>query len=263
MARACSPSAGAAVMMLTTPPIAWLPQGTELGPRSTSIRSTELASRLPKSKPPPVEAGSLTRTPSITTKVWSDSAPRIRTPVSAPSVPLRVTVTPGVVASRSDTTTVCRRSISARSITVTAWPISLAGCATRVAVKTTSAASAAGSVWASADAAIAAALRRRRNFVMGHVLAEPPTTIRGPADVSRSRTPLRWGTRPHRSTRPRSGSTVTGRSPGFRVVAATPPSQAETQWRNRGGRYPVTVAGTAPVLRVGILTILPAHRLPF
>ena len=73
---------------------------------SSHMRSTELDSRLPKLKPPPVDEGSLTRTPSITTSVWSASAPRIRTLVSAPIVPLRVTVTPGVVASRSETTVV-------------------------------------------------------------------------------------------------------------------------------------------------------------
>src|SRR3569623_971899 len=95
--RACRPLVGAAVTTLPPPPIAWLPHGTELGPRNISTRSIDPDNRLAKSNPPPGDDGSLTRTPSINVSVCSPSAPRIRTALNPPIPPLRVTVTPGVV----------------------------------------------------------------------------------------------------------------------------------------------------------------------
>src|SRR3569623_693050 len=136
--RACRPLVGAAVTTLPPPPIAWLPHGTELGPRKISTRSIDPDNRLAKSNPPPGDDGSLTRTPSINVSVCSPSAPRIRTALNPPIPPLRVTVTPGVVASKSDSATDWRWSIVARSISVTAWPPRSAGCSTPVEVTTMS-----------------------------------------------------------------------------------------------------------------------------
>ncbi len=104
-ALTASSSVGWRVMRLMTPPIAWLPHSTDCAPRSTSMRAMLPTSRLPKLNPPPGDDGSFSFTPSISATVWSLSAPRMLTPVVVPGPPLRVTVTPGVWRSRSDTTT--------------------------------------------------------------------------------------------------------------------------------------------------------------
>src|SRR3546814_6197955 len=62
---------GAAVTMLITPPIAWLPHRIDCGPRNTSIRSMSPASRLAKLKPPPVDDGSLSRSEEHTSELQS------------------------------------------------------------------------------------------------------------------------------------------------------------------------------------------------
>ena len=124
--------------MLTTPPIAWLPQITDWDPRTTSIRAMLPVSRLPKLKPPPGEDGSFSRMPSISATVWSASAPRMLTPVDVPMPPLRAKVTPGTVRSRSTTALLFRVSISSVAITVTDSPTSLSARGARLAVTTMS-----------------------------------------------------------------------------------------------------------------------------
>ncbi len=61
----------------------------------SSTRWTAPVSRLPKSNAPAGAEGSLARTPSISTRVCSSSAPRMRTAVTPPGPPLRVEETPG------------------------------------------------------------------------------------------------------------------------------------------------------------------------
>src|SRR3546814_13561257 len=95
-ARAATPaSGGRSVTMLTTPPIAWLPQGTELAPRSTSTRSTEPDSRMPKSNARPGDEGSLTRTTQINTSVSVASEPRMSSLANVTGPANRVIMTPG------------------------------------------------------------------------------------------------------------------------------------------------------------------------
>ena len=76
-------------------------------------------SSAPKSNPPAGEEGSLILTPSIRATVWSLPAPRMLTPVTVPTLPLRTTVTPGVWLSSSDTTTAWRWVIVFASSTLT------------------------------------------------------------------------------------------------------------------------------------------------
>ena len=113
-----SPAAGGAAVVVTatTPPIAWLPHGRLFAPRSTSIRSIVPSIRLPKSNPPPGDEGSPTRTPSMTTSVWSVSAPRIRRLVTPPSAPYWLSVTPGRRAISSAAVPFCARAISSASM---------------------------------------------------------------------------------------------------------------------------------------------------
>ncbi len=82
--------------------------------------------------------GSLSFTPSTTTTVWPPSAPRIRRVVDSPTPPLRMKLTPGVVARKSEITTTCRATSWAWSITVTCWPTLSAASGERVAVTTSS-----------------------------------------------------------------------------------------------------------------------------
>gem|GEM_PF-3987435 len=94
---------------------------------------------------------------------------------------------------------------------------------------------------------------RMENFNIGHAPLVGPQSGRlnatprpyGPVHVAHARDiPRSPGT-----PRPRKGSTVAGRSPGFRVVASAPPSRPCGQWHCWGDRSPVTVAGAAPASR--------------
>ena len=91
-----------------------------------------------KSKPPPVEEGSFSCTPSINTTVWSLSAPRMKTDVGWPTPPLRARVMPGVRTSRSAMPADCDSWIAAASITVTELPTLERGSGARLATTTTS-----------------------------------------------------------------------------------------------------------------------------
>jgi hypothetical protein len=87
--------------MLTTPPMAWLPHRVDWAPRRISMRAMSPTSRLPLLKPPCVEDGSFSLTPSISTTVCWLSAPRMLRLVVVPGPPLRVKLTPGCWASSS------------------------------------------------------------------------------------------------------------------------------------------------------------------
>ena len=178
----------------------------------------------------------MTRTPSISTSVCAASAPRMLRLVSVPSPPLRDTVTPGVVASRSESATVWRCSIVARSITVTAWPTSPASCGTPAAVTTMS--SADGVSCANAGLAAIAAVESNNNLKRT-ICGLPRMRRCARLRAASKRRSLEEKTSPARTTRPREGSTVVGRSPGFRVFAGAPPSR---------GRNPSGMSG-APAIR--------------
>ena len=122
-----------------------------------------------KSKAPSVVL--LTRTPSISTSVWSVSAPRMKTFVTEPRDPLSTTSTPGTSRSASATVVTCLRSRSSPVITVTAGAVVEIGCSESVGVTTIvpMCSSAAGF---SASSAHAAALSAAINS------ATPPTWIR-------------------------------------------------------------------------------------
>ena len=74
--------------------------------------------------------------PFHSTRVWSDSVPRMKTEVALPGEPERVTVTPGTVRSSSWTLVAWRSSISSRPITVTVAEVSSSGCSSSAAVTT-------------------------------------------------------------------------------------------------------------------------------
>ncbi len=96
-------------------------------------------SRLPLLKPPWVEDGSFSLTPSISTTVCWVSAPRMLRLVAVPGPPLRVKLTPGVWASSSVTEMAWLASIAACVRTVTDAPTFSIGWAVRVAVTISSA----------------------------------------------------------------------------------------------------------------------------
>jgi len=107
------------------------------GPRRTSIRSISSASSEEKSNSDPF-IGSLTSTPSMITSVWLPSAPRMRTWVTAPTLPARLTATPGTWRRMSETNRTCLRSICSAVMTVMALPTSLVATVVRLAVTTNS-----------------------------------------------------------------------------------------------------------------------------
>ena len=76
--------------------------------------------------------------PSTKTRVWLPSAPRMRTWVKVPMVPERLTATPGMSRSTSETMRTWRSSSCSPVIMVTAEPASRAGKGTRLAETTTS-----------------------------------------------------------------------------------------------------------------------------
>ena len=96
-----------------------------------------LVSSCEKSNSLPLK-GSPTSMPSISTNVWLASAPRIRTWVSPPKPPVRLTATPGTSRSTSATKRLCLFSNSSPVITVTALPTAEDGKGTRLAETTTS-----------------------------------------------------------------------------------------------------------------------------
>ena len=116
------------------------------------MRSTSSVARPAKSKPP--TAGLLTRTPSTSTRVCEELAPRMKTEVLPPGGPLRDTSTPGTVRSSSATVTARRASISARSMTVTALPTRRRGVSSACAETTIS------SLTVAAGSALVVVLRR-------------------------------------------------------------------------------------------------------
>ena len=85
-------------------------------PLSTSILWVEARSRLEKSKLPSGWEGSFARTPSISTTVLSEGAPR-RLSEETPPKPSSVMMAPGTVASRSAANTAPRDTIWSRSMT--------------------------------------------------------------------------------------------------------------------------------------------------
>ena len=91
------------------------------------------------------------RTPSMNTAVKRPSAPRRYTLVVAAGPPLRLTVTPGMRSSTSDTEAAPMRSIENRSTTVTSATTSVMGISERVAETTT----VGSEVWARAGKAMA------------------------------------------------------------------------------------------------------------
>ena len=147
--------------MLTTPPIASLPQSAERGPLTTSMRSTMSGVTFCSAGKPMVPG--LMRTPSISTSVWLLSAPRMNTEVGWPGPPVRATSTPAWKRSRSAASFAALRSMVARSITMTGASTSSSGIGTRVAVTTTAGTGAVLSAAVATDAASAStsALARR------------------------------------------------------------------------------------------------------
>ena len=95
--------------------------------------------------------------PSISTRVWLASAPRMRTSVKPPSAPERLTATPGTSRSTSDTTTVWRCCIAWSSITVTEAGTRSAGVASpeREALTTSTSTGVGGACWARAASGLA------------------------------------------------------------------------------------------------------------
>src|SRR5215211_6100638 len=125
-------------MIFTTPPIASDPYNADCGPRRTSMRSTSARTSVEKSNSRPVVEGSLTRMPSIRTRVWRDSPPRMRTVWIWPGPPFWVTVRPGERRRRSPTSRTLDCSISSAVMTVTALPARWIGSSVRLGVTTMS-----------------------------------------------------------------------------------------------------------------------------
>ena len=115
----CARAAGAPplrVITCTTPPIASEPYTALWGPRTTSMRSTSSSGTCDRSMPPP---NALARTPSIMTRVKSDSPPRVNSDVTVPGPPFCWTVMPGTDRNAVESMNCCFASISMPSITVT------------------------------------------------------------------------------------------------------------------------------------------------
>ena len=81
------------------------------------MRASGSAMMVPKSYSS--KNGSKALIPSIVTRVWLASAPRMRISVSPPTAPVRLTATPGTSRSTSETTSVWRCCRAWSSITVT------------------------------------------------------------------------------------------------------------------------------------------------
>ena len=166
-----------------TPPIAWLPQITELGPRSTSTDPILPVRIELKSNAPEGDDGSLMRTPSTSTSVCELSPPRMNTLVVPPGPPLRATLMPGSVCSTSLSTWVWRRSSSALSTTVIDWPVSLRFWTMRLAETTISSSwsSLADCAWSGVATARASAdtVKLRMNLDTVFPQPQPPPKRKG------------------------------------------------------------------------------------
>jgi len=121
-------------MILITPPTACEPYNVPPPPRKISMRSTFSVVSVLKSKAPSVTL--LTSTPSISTRVWSDSAPRMKTDVVVPREPFCTTSRLGTLRSASATVSACCCRMSSCVMTVTAGETSVSGVSARVAVTT-------------------------------------------------------------------------------------------------------------------------------
>ncbi|MFO1425833.1 MAG: hypothetical protein U1F11_02445 [Steroidobacteraceae bacterium] len=144
----------------------------ERGPRTISMRSTcSSGMSWNEASPALVEP---TRTPSMSTSVWSDSAPRTNTVLGLPMPPLLVTETPATPRSSSSTSCAWRRSMVVRSMTVTEASVLASGSGTRRAVTTTvcrgssSGAAAASATAVGMTANSAAQPRARRGLIFEH-----------------------------------------------------------------------------------------------
>ena len=154
----------------------------------------------------------------MTKRVCSASAPRIRTAVTPPGPPLRVTPTPGVVASRSETTRAWRSRITSPGMTVTLRPLSAAATGVRLATTTSGSTAVPGGVTARAVAPASMARLMAPSFERQATAGAAATGVSGP----RARTgPVcrRSGETPSsRRTPARRMTTASGRSPGSRVT---------------------------------------------
>ncbi len=135
---------------------------------------------------PPSVPG-LTRTPSISTVVWSLSVPRRNTAAGWPGPPARATSTPGCPVSNAARSVLSERSISSREITITGTASSSTAVARRVAVTTTVfCESAAGAVPSGAAPPGAAPAR-----AAARASATAPAAIEDLESIAISRTPAR------------------------------------------------------------------------
>ncbi len=153
------------------------------------MRATSAATRLAKSNSDP-PAGLLTSMPSISTRVWLPSAPRMRTWVKLPTGPVRFTATPGTSRNTSETMRVPRSSNSRSVRTVTAAPVSGAGRGTREADTTISGPVAGVMDCAQVAGAAAVRIEAVRITGMARFMAFPST---GVGEVPRQRKLLPYG----------------------------------------------------------------------
>ena len=168
----------------------------------------------------------MTFTPSISTTVWSVSAPRMLSEVVSPGPPFLVSTTPGVRARMSATLVSWSSWICGAVRTVTCWPTWSAGVAERLAVTTTcstvvaatdpatSGAGAWGWPWAAKGAAVA---RRKAGRAIRRGILAPSTTSRTRATLADGRPD---GDRPARSA----GHAISRAQGPYRT---TPPGRAK------------------------------------
>ncbi|MNO89040.1 hypothetical protein D3C76_805110 [compost metagenome] len=121
--------------MLITPPIASEPYSAERGPRMYSIRWMREVGIWLRSATLLIPA-LFSGIPSISTRTWRDSVPRIKVEALAPMPPLWAISTPGKRCITSTTLFACQRSISSRVTTDVGARTVFAGCSKRFAVTT-------------------------------------------------------------------------------------------------------------------------------
>ncbi len=174
--------------------------------------------------------------PFHSSKVWSDSAPRVNTDVCWPGEPARTGRTPGTVANSSGRSSACRASISCRSMTVAAAGTSSRSAASREALTTMVSLKLGTGSWARAGSPPPRTPARRigRNRCITCSFRNATPHRMGGARGARA------SPRPH----PAGGVGRCGRSPGFRIVLLPDLPTRATPFR--GSTRAVAISGFVP-----------------
>jgi len=208
-----------------TPPSASDPHKADCGPRISSSRP-RLAAVKVSNRASLLAARSLKAMPSMKTRVWLASAPRMRTCACVPAPPDCATATPGARRMRSIASVVPRTSIASASNVVMEAGASCSGTGVRAAVTTMSASCGAGAGAGTGAIWTAAAMM---------VVSNEKSSWRPSVSSRRSRTRDAPAPRACGWSRP-GADDGEGRSPGLRVAALPPPSRTRAGPVALGGR---------------------------